>query len=106
MLNSLRRNRYLLAIDFRPLLPNPIEHLLYGIARLVAPVVAIGIGAAVSTGTSGYVVEHLGYATGFFGLAAVGLIGCAVLYWFVPETKPTDNRAARRDSAGKREAAA
>jgi MFS family permease len=67
---------------------------------------AIGIGAAVSTGTSGYVVEHLGYATGFFGLAVVGLIGCAVLYWFVPETKPTDNRAARRDSAGKREAAA
>jgi MFS family permease len=67
---------------------------------------AIGIGAAVSTGTSGYVVEHLGYATGFFGLAAVGLIGCAVLYWFVPETKPAEERASWRDSAGKREAAA
>jgi MFS family permease len=49
---------------------------------------AIGIGAAFSTGGSGYVVQHLGYATGFLGLAAVGLTGCAVLYWFFPETKP------------------
>jgi MFS family permease len=67
---------------------------------------AIGIGAAVSTGTSGYVVERLGYATGFFGLAVVGLIGCAVLYWLLPETKPADQRASWRDSTGKREAAA
>jgi MFS family permease len=49
---------------------------------------AIGIGAAFSTGGSGYVVQHLGYATGFLGLAAVGLTGCAVLYWFFPETRP------------------
>jgi MFS family permease len=67
---------------------------------------AISIGAAVSTASSGYVVEHLGYMTGFLGLAAVGLIGCAVLYWLVPETKPTEEHAPRRGRAGKREAAA
>ena len=49
---------------------------------------AIGIGAAFSTGGSGYVVQQLGYATGFLGLAAIGLTGCAVLYWFFPETRP------------------
>jgi predicted MFS family arabinose efflux permease len=57
---------------------------------------AIGIGVALSTGGSGYIVQHFGYAIGFFGLAAIGLIGCAVLYWFFPETKP---RAVRPGSA-------
>ena len=49
---------------------------------------AMGIGASISTGISGYVVQYFGYATGFLCLAAVGLMGCAVLYWLVPETKP------------------
>jgi predicted MFS family arabinose efflux permease len=49
---------------------------------------AMGLGAALSTGSSGYVVEHLGYATGFLALAAIGLIGCATVYWLLPETKP------------------
>jgi predicted MFS family arabinose efflux permease len=56
---------------------------------------AMGLGAALSTGISGYVVEYLGYATGFFALAATGLIGCAVVYWLVPETKPA--RSVRTD---------
>jgi MFS family permease len=50
---------------------------------------AVGVGGALSTGTSGYAVEHFGYATGFLGLAAFGLIGVAVIYWFLPETKPS-----------------
>jgi predicted MFS family arabinose efflux permease len=53
---------------------------------------AMGVGAALSTGSSGYVVEHLGYATGFFALAAVGLVGCAIVCWLVPETKPVTSR--------------
>jgi predicted MFS family arabinose efflux permease len=50
---------------------------------------AVGIGGALSTGSSGYAVEHFGYATGFLGLAAFGLIGVAVIYWFLPETRPS-----------------
>jgi MFS family permease len=49
---------------------------------------AVGIGGALSTGTTGYIVEHLGYATAFLGLAFVALLGAAVLYFFLPETKP------------------
>lgn len=49
---------------------------------------AVGIGGALSTGTSGYVVEHIGYATAFLGLAFVALLGAAVIYAFLPETKP------------------
>jgi MFS family permease len=60
---------------------------------------AIGIGAAFSTGGSGYVVQHLGYATGFLGLAAIGLTGCAVLYWFFPETKPKQAHPTSRHAA-------
>jgi MFS family permease len=59
----------------------------YNLAQGVAGAAA-GIGAALSTGSSGYAVERLGYTTGFFGLAVVGLVGLAVLYWFLPETKP------------------
>ena len=49
---------------------------------------AVGIGGALSIGTSGYVVEHFGYATAFLGLAFIGSIGVAVLYFLLPETKP------------------
>jgi MFS family permease len=48
---------------------------------------ATGLGGALSTGTSGYVAQHFGYATAFIGLAFVVLIGVAVLYFFLPETK-------------------
>src|SRR5262249_26388918 len=51
--------------------------------------VAVGIGGALSTGTTGYVVEHFGYAGAFLGLASVALAGVAVLYAFLPETKPS-----------------
>jgi MFS family permease len=57
---------------------------------------AIGIGAALSTGVSGFVVEHFGYTAGFLGLAAVGLTGCAILYGWLPETAPGKARAGSR----------
>jgi MFS family permease len=49
---------------------------------------ATGLGGALSTGTTGYVAQHFGYATAFLGLAFVALIGAAILYCFLPETKP------------------
>jgi MFS family permease len=67
---------------------------------------AIGVGAALSTGMSGYVVQHFGYVAGFLGLAAIGAAGCAVLYAFLPETKPREERAAAPHPAAAREAGA
>jgi len=49
--------------------------------------VASGIGAAVSTTASGYLVQTLGFTAGFFGLAGTGLAGLAFLWWFMPETR-------------------
>jgi sugar phosphate permease len=46
---------------------------------------ATGIGAAASTASSGFAVQFLGYTAGFLGLAAVGLVGMATLYWLFPE---------------------
>ena len=53
---------------------------------------ATGLGGALSTGTSGYIAGHFGYATAFIGLAFVALIGVAVLYFFLPETKPARSK--------------
>ncbi len=47
-----------------------------------------GIGAALSTTAAGYVAQTFGYAVGFLTLAAVGLVGVAIVYWFLPETRP------------------
>jgi MFS family permease len=55
-----------------------------------------GIGASVSTLVSGYAAQGFGYAFGFFGLAAIGVIGVAVVYWFLPETQPDEYRPQRR----------
>lgn len=58
---------------------------------------ATGIGAAVSTLVSGYAAQSFGYAAGFFGLAAIGLIGLAVVYGLLPETQPEEYRPKRQD---------
>jgi predicted MFS family arabinose efflux permease len=55
---------------------------------------AAGIGASLSTLTTGYVAEIFGYGAAFWGLAAVGLIGVAVIFWFLPETEPEEHRPA------------
>jgi len=49
---------------------------------------AVGIGAALSLAGSGFLVEHGGYAASFLALAAIGLLGFALLYKLLPETKP------------------
>jgi MFS family permease len=48
------------------------------------------IGATLSMGASGYLVEGLGYTTGFAALSVVALGGIAVIWRFLPETNPTD----------------
>jgi MFS family permease len=48
-----------------------------------------GIGASLSTSISGLVVEKLGYTAGFLSVTTVGLIAVAILWIFMPETKPS-----------------
>jgi MFS family permease len=47
-----------------------------------------GIGAALSTSISGFAVERFGQTAGFLGVATVALTSVAILWAFMPETKP------------------
>ncbi|MFZ1102040.1 MAG: MFS transporter [Hyphomicrobiaceae bacterium] len=47
-----------------------------------------GIGAALSTTMSGLVVAGYGQMAGFLGVTAVGLLAVAILWLFMPETRP------------------
>ena len=49
---------------------------------------AAGLGATVSTTAAGLIADRLGPAAAFLGLAAVGAVGWAVLYFLMPETRP------------------
>lgn len=51
---------------------------------------AVGVGAALSNATSGYVVQWFGYATGFLYLA--GIAGAALVFFalLMPETRRSD----------------
>ena len=59
----------------------------YNLAQGVAGT-AMGLGAAVSVGATGYVVQHFGYWVGFLGLSAVALLGIAILMRLFPEPRP------------------
>jgi predicted MFS family arabinose efflux permease len=48
-----------------------------------------GIGASLSTSLSGLVIEKLGRTVDFFSMAVVALAAVAILWLFVPETKPS-----------------
>jgi MFS family permease len=52
-----------------------------------------GIGAALSTFLSGLIVSRYGTMAGFLSITAVGLLAVAILWMFMPETKPSDPRA-------------
>ncbi len=56
---------------------------------------AMGVGAAVSTTLMSYVAQYLGFDAGFSVLAAVGLLGAVILWWFLPETQPEEHKARR-----------
>jgi len=51
-----------------------------------------GIGAALSTSISGLIVERVGHMAGFLGVTMVGLIAIAILWVFVPETRPSTHK--------------
>jgi MFS family permease len=47
-----------------------------------------GVGASLSTSISGLVVERSGQTAGFLSVMTVGLLAVAILWAFMPETKP------------------
>jgi MFS family permease len=49
---------------------------------------AVGIGASASTTFAGYLSDHFGSATAFFGLAGVAAAGLALVFAVLPETRP------------------
>jgi MFS family permease len=49
-----------------------------------------GIAAAVSTGALGFIVQRYGDVTGFLTMAAVTATSAALLWTFVPESKPAE----------------
>ena len=59
----------------------------YNLAQGVAGT-AMGGGAALAMGVSGYAVAHLGYTIGFFLLTIVALLDIAVLLWGFAEPRP------------------
>jgi MFS family permease len=50
---------------------------------------ATGAAAAISTGATGVIVEHIGDFAGFISMTVAVLAGTVLLWLFVPETKPS-----------------
>jgi MFS family permease len=57
---------------------------------------AQGIGGAITNVGVGFLAQSLGYRIGFFTLAAIGACGLAVIFFFMPETMPSEFHPARR----------
>ncbi len=50
----------------------------------------VGIGASLSATLAGYMTDHLGSPAAFAGLAAIALVGLAVVWLLMPETRPAE----------------
>jgi len=55
---------------------------------------AVGVGAALSNVTGGYVVEKFGFTTGFLTLAAISALALFFFAVFMPETRPEEDSTA------------
>jgi MFS family permease len=61
---------------------------------------ATGIGASLSTLVAGYVSDVFGSSFAFAGLASVAALGLAVIWFAMPETRPSPKSAPVRESPG------
>jgi len=64
-----------------------------------AIITAQGIGAALSTTIAGLVVVHAGYSAAFLTLAGVAIVGAAVFFFGLQETRPPPSHRTDRRSA-------
>ncbi|GAB3498020.1 MFS transporter [Spirosoma knui] len=55
---------------------------------------ATGLGASLSNAFAGAVVQRAGYNVAFISLASIAIAAVAMLWWFIPETKPAFTDAA------------
>ena len=53
---------------------------------------AMGIGASVSTVLAGYLIDHFGRGIAFFGLGGIALLGLALVWLAMPETRPEEEK--------------
>ena len=53
----------------------------------------VGIGASFSATLAGYVTDYFGSPAAFAGLAAIALIGFAVVWFLMPETRDASKRS-------------
>ncbi len=51
----------------------------------------VGIGASLSATLAGYISDHFGSASAFLGLAAIALVGLALVWLLMPETRAAAN---------------
>jgi MFS family permease len=70
----------------------------YNLAQGISAM-AWGMGAALSNGVAGYVVEWVGYDAAFLFLAGCAVLALLVLWLMVPETRDWTRYAAKRHSA-------
>jgi MFS family permease len=54
----------------------------------------VGIGASLSATLAGYISDHLGSPAAFAGLAAIAVVGLAVVWLLMPETRETEETKA------------
>lgn len=53
----------------------------------------MGVGASISPALAGYISDHSGSESAFLGLAAIGVLGLALVWLAMPETRPAPNGA-------------
>jgi MFS family permease len=57
---------------------------------------AVGIGASLSALFAGYLFDHFGRSAAFFSLAAIAVVGTALVWLLMHETRPRAEAEARR----------
>jgi MFS family permease len=50
---------------------------------------ATGLGASLSNGAAGTIVQHAGFNAAFLTLAALAAVAAGIFWFFMPETKTT-----------------
>jgi MFS family permease len=61
---------------------------------------AVGVGAALSTILAGYLFDHFGREVAFFSLASIAVLGAALVFLLMRETRPNADATIKAQAAG------